>query len=88
MTLFCYFTDCNDVPPEVEHGVIESEIRKFNKKFVNGSEVKYACNPGSHIFPEDTIICDPTKDWDVENLPQCVPGIMFCLCCIQLFTKF
>ena len=59
--------------PEIDHGSVESKVTD-DGRFVSGSEVKYACNPGSHVFPGDTIVCDPSKDWNVESLPQCVPG--------------
>ena len=51
-----------------------SEKRGPSGRFEDGSEVTYACELGTHAFPESTIVCDPWNNWNLKNLPQCVPG--------------
>ena len=67
-------TGCSNTPPEIERGSIVSENRGPSGRFVDGSEVTYACGLGTSAFPEATIVCDPWNNWNLKNLPQCVPG--------------
>ena len=66
-----------------------SEKRGPDGRFVDGSEVTYECELGTHAFPEATIVCDPWSNWNLVNLPQCVPGESFCFTyLVLLFLRY
>ena len=72
---FLFFkTGCSDEIPDIKFGKVDFERRGPHGRFINGSEVTYSCNPGSHAYPRDTVTCDPRTNWNFEKLAQCIPG--------------